>query len=116
MEVPLSTRWGTPCLPFGVPPIKKGVPPILTWKGGTPCPHPDLGSFTPSPPPTIDMWTDKQTENSILPHPSDAGGNKWQTCLLWFVPYMLILLLEFQRDDNYKPLNFLTTHKDLGDK
>ena len=22
------------------------------------------------------MWTDKQTENSTFPHPSDAGGNE----------------------------------------
>ena len=23
------------------------------------------------------VWTDKQTENSTFPDPSDAGGNKW---------------------------------------
>ena len=23
----------------------------------------------------VEVWTDKQTENSTFPHPSDAGGN-----------------------------------------
>ena len=60
-----------------------GVPPtIKTWLGypphhpdltGVP-PHPDLAGV-PSPSP-IEVWTDKQTENSTFPHPSDAGGKK----------------------------------------
>ena len=34
----------------------------------------DMRPGTPLPPPP-EMWTDKQTENSTFPHPSDAGGN-----------------------------------------
>ena len=40
-----------------------GYPPTQTWDGV---------------PPPIKVWTDKQTENSTFPHPSDAGGSKMQ--------------------------------------
>ena len=60
----------------GVPPTIKtwlGYPPtIQTWPGYPPH-HPDLAGVPPSP---VKVWTDKQTENSTFPHPSDAGGNK----------------------------------------
>ena len=47
-----------------------GVPP---WKGhGTS----DLGKNMGLGYPPSQMWTDKQTENITIPHPSDAGGNK----------------------------------------
>ena len=93
--------WGTPLIqtwPGGIPQIPpiqtwERVPPtIQTWLGGTPChsdlgwgtpPHPDLGWGPPDlgqgPPqtwdgvPPLEVWTDKQTENSTFPHPSDAG-------------------------------------------
>ena len=57
----------------GYPPVKTwdGVPPSQTWDGVLP--RPDWG--TPPPP---EMWTDKQTENSTFPHPSDAGGKNNQ--------------------------------------
>ena len=38
---------------------------------GTPH-HPDLAGV----PPPREVWTDKQTENSTFPHPSDAGDKK----------------------------------------
>ena len=62
---------GVPHQLDGVPPPepRMGYPPDLGW--GTP--HPDLGQGNP---PAIEVWTDKQTENSTLPHPSDAGGNE----------------------------------------
>ena len=52
------------------------VPPSQTWDG---VPPPlDLTGVTPPPP---EMWTEKQTENSTSPHPSDAGGKKHSTFL-----------------------------------
>ena len=48
------------------------VPPtIQTWLG-YPHHHQDLAGIAPPP---VKVWTDKQTENSTFPHPSDAGGN-----------------------------------------
>ena len=42
---------------------------IWTWDVVPPCP--DLGWVTPPP---VEVWTDKQTENSTFPHLPDAGG------------------------------------------
>ena len=58
-------------------------PTIQTWMGYPPN-HPDLAGV---PPPPTEVWTDKQTENSTFPHPSDAGGNYVQTShgILWKV-------------------------------
>ena len=67
----------------GVPPsypdLRWGTPPYIDLGLSNPLPRPGLG-YPPStqtwdgvsPPP--EMWTDKQTENSTFPHPSDAGG------------------------------------------
>ena len=64
---PSRPGWGTPhhqdlarYLPLH--PDLTGVPPH----------HPDLAGV----PPPVKVWTDKQTENSTFPHPSDAGCNK----------------------------------------
>ena len=58
----------------GVPPPSRpgpgGVPPtIQPWLGYPPPSRPDRG--TPNP---VEVWTDKQSENSTFAHPSDAGG------------------------------------------
>ena len=76
-STPPDLGWGTPRTWDGVPPRTwdgvtpqtwDWVPPLdldLGW--GTPLPRPEMGY-----PPQV--WTDKQTENSTFPHPSDAGG------------------------------------------
>ena len=57
-----------PCQLDGVPPSHlDGLTPV-TWMG-----YPHLGWGTPPP---VEVWTEKQTENSTFPHPSDADGNK----------------------------------------
>ena len=63
---------------MGYPPVQTwdGVPPVQTWDGVLPTqtwdrvppPRPGIGY------PPFKVWTDKQTENSTFPHPSDAGG------------------------------------------
>ena len=64
--------WGTPLQTWdGVPPPHvqtwDGVPlSIQTWHGVPPLPRPGTGY------PPLEVWTDKQTENSTFPHPSDA--------------------------------------------
>ena len=85
---PSRPSWGTP--PHhpdlaGVPPtiqMWNGIPP-QTWDGVALPHHPDLGWGTlPCPdlwwstPLPIEVWTDKQTENSTFPHPSDVGSKK----------------------------------------
>ena len=81
---------------WGVPPTIMtwpGYPPsIQTWLGYPPPSRPGQGTLPPpsrpdwgtppsrpgwDTPPPIEVWTDKQTENSTFPHPSDAGGNYW---------------------------------------
>ena len=62
-----------------VPPSRPGMgyPPIQTWDGVPPpsrhgmgySPCPDLWWGTPP----VEVWTDKQAENSTFPHPPDAG-------------------------------------------
>ena len=64
---------------MGYPPHPRdlgwGNPPI-SWMGYPP-PGPGMGY-----PPPVEVWTDKQTENSTFPHPLDAGGN--YACLTLF--------------------------------
>ena len=65
------------------PDLAQGVPPTMQTWPGYPLPF-RLGQGTPSPtiqtwlgyppPPPVEVWTEKQTENSTFPHPSDAGG------------------------------------------
>ena len=74
---PVDLGWGTPTWTWdGVPPVSwmgyplpgpgMGYPPSAGW--GTP--HLDLGWGTL----LVEVWTDKQTENSTFSHPTDAGG------------------------------------------
>ena len=82
---PSSLGWGdSPSSP------DQGVPPSPDLGCGNPPLCPDLGWGTPHAagwstpihtwdgvtPPPVEVWTDKRTENSTFPHPSDAGGNK----------------------------------------
>ena len=62
-----------PCLDlgWGTPHQLDGYPPAWTWDGVTP----SVQTWDGVPPPSVEEWTDKQTENSTFPHPSDAGGN-----------------------------------------
>ena len=76
---PSSPGWGMPHLV-----LARRVPhPVLAGRD-TPgyCPCPDLGWGTPLsrsgmeyPPPPVEVWTDTQSKNITVPHPSDAGGN-----------------------------------------
>ena len=63
----------------GVPPRPgMGYSPTQTWDGVPPPPRPGTGYSPPRPGmgyPSVKVWTDKQTENSTFPHPSDTGGN-----------------------------------------
>ena len=71
-----------PGMGYPPPPARPGMGsprPDLGW--GNPPPKPDLGwGIPPWPrpgtgyPPPLQVWTDKQTENSTFPHPLDAGG------------------------------------------
>ena len=81
---------GTPHHPDLAGGFTPGTPPTTQMAGGYPPPsrpgwgtphHPDLTGVPPPPsrldwstPPPVEVWTDKQTENSTFPHPSDAGG------------------------------------------
>ena len=77
---PIQSRpedtWGTPCQPDGsTPPLpgRMGVPPIRK-NGGTTQSPPQPRQLDGVPPP-LEVWTNKQTENSTFPYPSDVGGN-----------------------------------------
>ena len=88
--------WGTPILTSdgGTPPPSSpgilvsplvltwdgDIPPVQTWDWGTP--H-QKGWGYPCPYRGVN-W---QTENSIFPHPSDAGGNKY-----WRKKYEVLLI------------------------
>ena len=59
-----------------------GIPHHPDQAGVPPSHHQDLVGVPPAPPsrpgwgtPSVEIWTDKQTENSTFPHPSDASGN-----------------------------------------
>ena len=84
---PSRPGWATPHHPdlTGVP-----LPTIQTWPGYSPTiqtwleyPPPSRPGWGTHPPtiktwlgyPPVELWTDKQTENSTFPHPSDAGDN-----------------------------------------
>ena len=72
---PSRPGWGTPTIktwPGYHPTIQTwlGYPPPSRPGWGIPS-HPDLAGVPP-----IEVWTDKQTENSTFNHPSDAGSNK----------------------------------------
>ena len=60
---PSGPGWGTPHHPD-----LAGVPPPSPSRPDRDTPYP------PPPTPRVDVWTDKQTENSTFPHPSDADG------------------------------------------
>ena len=63
---PPSAGWAIP------PPPGPGMgypPPSTGW--GTSPPGPQI--WYP-PPPAVEVWTDKQTQNSTFSHPSDVGG------------------------------------------
>ena len=98
-------------LRLGTPPSwpEMGYRPILTWDAIAPLswpgirvppPCPDLGWGYPTsaPPPTlkktgysfpVEVWTDKQTENSTFPHPSNAGGKKRKTSSEYILSFLL---------------------------
>ena len=79
---PPSAGWGTPLdLGLGTPsPSRPGMEYTLQLDGVPPPPPPGPGmGYPPRPdpglPPPIEVWTDKQNENSTFPHPSGAGRN-----------------------------------------
>ena len=80
---PVMVGGGTPGTPhvqtwLGYPPPPPSRPGWVThhppsrpgWGTHPPPSRPGWGTPTP-----VEVWTDKQTENSTFPHPSDAGGN-----------------------------------------
>ena len=80
---PPRPGWGTPPpsrygrgTPLLHHPELAGVPPstIQTWFGYPPPPRPSRPGW--GTPPPVEVWTNKQTENSTFPHPSVAGGKK----------------------------------------
>ena len=57
---------------------------MLGYLGDTPLFGKEPG--TGAPPPLPQVWTDKQTENIIFPHPLDAGGKKLPKRFNWYRP------------------------------
>ena len=65
------------------------LPPVQTWNGVLR--HPDMRWGTPPPLP-VEVWTDTQSENITLPHPSDAGGIYTYRSLAWEAHYFVTTL------------------------